>query len=510
MTGVRIRVAAQALATKRGQRYEGFAAARRVWQSVRATDPLRVGLFATTFALIGTMLFQRPVAVVGVGDAELLVRPWDLAWGSFLAFALPLIVRHLRAEGIRALRPPTSAALVFALYAAAAALSLIAFVYEFGTAGFPEATIRAIRFAFVAFAAIVLAWELRPRVQTALIVAVIGVSLVAGVEALYAYFFDVKREIIGNRVVEYDVTRPGGPFGNYHSDGLPDRWWASSGASTTLGFWLGVAIALTGAALLRRLSTGSRPIVRMVPLLSIPPLIGALVVTGSREAWIGGFVVFLFLLILYWRVRKIPVLTLALCTVGAVGVATAVSPGVSGRVLNTFTPGTFEFRTGPEARFHAWQEGLGIAWDRFPIGWGVGAIEEHAQLFGTPTSENLYIQSLVQMGVIGAVLVVAFVVCGLRGPISDLRRNSDDLWSVLRFSVVAVAAVHGVFGYTLADPTVQTLVALALVPSTSRQGPKDEPESRDDIVADRDPPSSPLGVKREGSLRPRSQSDASG
>jgi hypothetical protein len=38
---------------------------------------------------------------------------------------------------------------------------------------------------------------------------------------------------------------------------------------------------------------------------------------------------------------------------------------------------------------NACQDGLAIAWDRFPIGWGIGVIEEHSSLFGTTTSENL-------------------------------------------------------------------------------------------------------------------------
>jgi hypothetical protein len=455
------------------------AAAIRMWRTVRTDDPLRVGLLAATFALVGTVLFQRPIGTVGVGDAELHVRPWDVAWIAFVVFALPLTVRRLRADGPRALRPPNRAALFFAFYAAAAALSLVAFVHEFGGAGFPEAVIRAARFILVAYAALILTWELEGQVQTALIVTIVGVSIVAGVEALYAYVFDVKREVIGNRVLEYGVTRPGGPFGNFRSDGLPDRWWANSGASTTLGFWLSVAIALAGAAVLRP-SAGDR-LSRMLPLLSIPPLVAALVVTGSREAWVGGVFVFLFLVALYWHARKILVLTLVLFVIGSIAAATAISPRVSGRVLNTLIPGTFEFRTGPEARFHAWQDGLAIAWDRFPIGWGIGAVEEHSAVFGTTTSENLYIQSLVQMGVVGAVLIVAFVFYGLWGPICALRWKRDDLWSVLRFSIVAIAALHGVFGYTLADPTVQVLIALALVTSATDR-PEQRPEE-DDVPA---------------------------
>jgi O-antigen ligase len=466
-TVARIREIARAIAT-RSARFGAFGPALRDWRAAVAADPLRVGVIAATFVLVGTMLFQRPIGGVAVGGAELDVRPWDVAWVGFIFFALPLTIRHLRAEGLRALRPPTKAAAVFALYAAAAALSLLAFFHEFGSAGFPEAVIRAARFALVAYAGLVLARELGPRAQTALIVAVVGVSIIAGAEALYAYAFDIKQEIIGSRIVEFRVTRPGGPFGNYRSDGLPDRWWASPGASTTLGFWLCVAIALAGAAILRRSPTLDRPAMRMLALLSMPPLVAALAVTRSREAWIGGLVVLVFLLVLYWRVRKIPALVLVVGAIGSVALAVAISPRVSNRLVDTFTPGTFEFRTGPQARLHAWHEGLAIAWDRFPIGWGIGAVEEHSQLFGTTTSENLYIQSLVQMGVVGALLIVAFVVYGLWEPIRELCLDSTGLWSVLRFSVFAVAATQGVFGYTLADPTVQVLVALALVPPVSR------------------------------------------
>jgi O-Antigen ligase len=465
----RIRVIDFAVARK-SARFGGFGTAVRNWWLVLTADPLRAGVISATFALVGTMLFQRPIGSIPVGGAELDVRPWDVAWFAFVIFALPLTIRHVGAEGLRALRPPTKTAAVFAVYAAAAALSLIAFFHEFGSAGFPEATIRAARFALVAYAGVVLAWELGSRAQTALIVAIVGVSVIAGAEALHAYAFGIKREIIGTRVVEYGVTRPGGPFGNFHSDGLPDRWWASPGASTTLGLWLGVAIALAGAAFLRQRPTADRLTVRMLALLSMPPLIVALALTGSREAWVGGLVVLFFLLVLYWRTRKILVLALILGAIGSVAFTVAVSPMMANRLVSTFTPGTFEFGTGPQARFDAWQEGLAIAWDRFPIGWGIGAVEEHSQVFGTPTSENLYIQSLVQMGAVGGLLIILLVVCGLWEPVRDLCLNSSNLWSVLRFSVIAVAATHGVFGYTLGDPTVQVLVALALVPPASRKG----------------------------------------
>jgi hypothetical protein len=441
-------------------------------RAIRGADPFRLGLHAATLALVLTMLFQRPIGTVDIGDASLLVRPWDVAWITFVIFSLPLTIRHLRIDGLRAFRPPTGVALVFALYAAAAALSLIAFVLEFGSAGFPEAVIRATRFVLVAYAALVLAWELSPRMQIALIIVIVAVSVVAGTEALYAYAFDVKREIIGNRVFEYGVTRPGGPFGNYRSDGSPDRWWANPGGSTTLGLWLGVATALAGATVLRRSSTGSQLFSRLLALVSIPLMIAALAVTASREAWIGGGVVFVFLVVLYWRIRKTLVLTLVLCAAAGIAVATAVSSGVSDRLLNTFTPGTFDFQTGVKARLDAWRDGLAIAWHRFPVGWGIGAVEEHQGRFGRATSESLYIQSLIQMGVIGAVLIVAFVIYGVWSAINPLRQNPNDLWSVLRFSVIALVALDGVFGYTLADPTVQVLVALALVPSARKLNPK--------------------------------------
>jgi hypothetical protein len=480
VTTARIRVAALAIAAGSARGFDQLGTAR-VWKNVRAAGPLRVGVLASTFALLGTMLFQRPIGTVVVGDANLLVRPWDVAWVAFVTFALPLTVRHLRADGLRALWPSTRVALVFALYAAAAALSLIAFVHEFGSAGFPEAAIRAARFLLVAYAALVLTWELRSKTQTALIAVIVAISVVAGAEALYAYAFDVKREMIGNIVVEYGVTRPGGPFGNYRSDGLPDHWWASPGASTTLGLWLGVAVALVGAIVLRR-SSWARIVSPALAILVTPLLIAALAVTGSREAWAGGIALFLFLVVLYWRPRKILVPILLVCAAAGIAIATAISPGVSDRLGNTFTPGSFDFRTGVDARLNAWHHGLAIAWDRFPIGWGIGAIEEHPRLFGTTTSENLYIQSLVQMGVIGAVLIVTFVVFGLWAAIAALRQDANDLWSVLRFSVIAVVAVHGVFGYTLADPTVQVLVALALVPSATRKTPAPPFASDDDVV----------------------------
>jgi O-antigen ligase len=154
----------------------------------------------------------------------------------------------------------------------------------------------------------------------------------------------------------------------------------------------------------------------------------------------------------------------ALCGVLAIVPIVAFSvPSVRSRIDRTFASGTFDFQTGPQARITAW--GLGLRWSResFPAGWGIGAIEEHPNDFGGhATAENVYLQYLAQLGVVGFVALVVMSVQGLRFGMRSAKARPGDGPALYATAFFAALIVHGMFGNTLGDPTIQVLLACAL------------------------------------------------
>jgi O-antigen ligase/polysaccharide polymerase Wzy-like membrane protein len=423
----------------------------------------------TSVLLVASALFQRPIVNLGgAGGSSLLLRPWDVAWVIFLVATAPLLVQRVARDGPAALRPRTSAQRAISLYAGLAVISLVGVALTFGSDGLVQSAIRAGRLVAVIYAAVALSLLATRRLQLVLVAAVVAVAVISGVEALVSFAFDKKQLVSGT---EIGITRPGGPFGNFFADGSPDRWWAARAASTTLGFWLSAAVVIAMSVLLvvRPVERRRRALVLGGAAAALAVVLPTLLATSSREAWLGAIAaVALLCVALSRRIGRARLIAAgAVVAVVAAGAA-ASSQTIRDRITHSFTPGTFSFRSGPQARVGAWKRGAEIAWDRFPVGWGVGGVEEHSSRFGTPTAENAYIQAAVQLGPAGTALVLVLLWSGLTAAMRAVRERPEDVFSVLSLAVFALFAVHGIFGNTFADPTLQVLLVLALTPSFFR------------------------------------------
>jgi len=156
-----------------------------------------------------------------------------------------------------------------------------------------------------------------------------------------------------------------------------------------------------------------------------------------------------------WRVVAISLPLMAIATVLLV-------PSLNARVADTFRPGTFAFESGPQARFDAWGDGLEWTFDRFPIGWGLGEIEENPRYFGSTTAENVFLQVAATVGIAGAVALVLVLLSGIREGRERLRTSDRGASAYFPFAFFVAFAVHGMFGNSLGDPSAQILLGLAM------------------------------------------------
>jgi drug/metabolite transporter (DMT)-like permease len=99
---------------------------------------------------------------------------------------------------------------------------------------------------------------------------------------------------------------------------------------------------------------------------------------------------------------------------------------------------------------------------RFPIGWGIGGVEEHPQRFGRTTAENVVIQAWMQTGLFGVVLLLSWFWSAIWLGGRYLRRDRTDFVALFAVGVMLSVVAQGIFGYSLGDPTVQVLVAIAM------------------------------------------------
>ena len=418
----------------------------------------REPVLACALLLIATMLVQRPLLEVRGSGASLLIRSWDLAWLLLAVVALPMLVAR-RAEVRAAVWPPRGSALaLYALFAALAVVSLSWELATFGADGFVAAAVRAGRMAMVAVLAVALLLVWSARVARILAVAIVAASVVAALLAVGAWLLDSAPGTGAG------VTRAGGPFGNAYADGTRDRWWAAPAASTNLGFWLGVSIALLAGGLAA--ARGRR---RLLLGAALVPALAGLIATHSRESFVATAFGLAVLAVALSRQGVLPRLRLLVpAAVIAVAVALVAIPSLRERVLDSFRPGTFAYGTGPAARLDAWEDGLRIGTRRAPVGWGVGGVEEHPERFGRGTVENVFLQAYVQTGVAGALLLLAAVLTGLLGSLRALR--GDRAGPLLGVAVFGVLLAHGMFGNTIGDPTVQVLLACGLAAAAAGRG----------------------------------------
>lgn len=416
--------------------------------------------------LLATVLVQRPLFAVEWGSTYL-IRPWDIAWALFVVVTVPVLLvdgvdlRSWRQD----LRTPLG---LFSLFALLSVPSLAVTAATFGSSHFGDAAIRAGRFLGTAFVGFVLARYLLPTRRRALIVFVIGLSAVAGIWAFFAWIGVHTTVVLPTGPHELDISRAGGPFGNFFADPagtgeLADHWWAGLAAANDLGFWLAIAVGPACVLALLEWSGRRRPRPLALVGAAMVALVLGLAATHSREAWLAAFIG-LGVSLWFQRARfqkrwtRVVVVTAPVLVVSLL----LVVPSLRMRFFESFQPGTFSFETGPRARFDSWLDGLRWGWDRFPIGWGVGGIEEHSELFGHQSAENVFIQAWASMGVAGAALLIASCVVAVKTSAAALRRRPSNLAASFALSFFVVFVVHGMFGNTLTDPTIEILLGFAL------------------------------------------------
>jgi O-antigen ligase len=416
-------------------------------------------LFVAVVCLATTMLIQAPLVEMDAGVGSHLVRSWDLVSLGIGGLAAWWLVRtnvtlvELR-DGL------TREYLLFALWVLISVSSLVLTWATFGSDGLLDSLVRGLRLVGVLVLAIIVSRVAKRDRGEQLVLALLIVAAAGATAAAWAWLTHEKT--VAGEVLA--VTRAGGPFGNYFADGVPDRWWAGPAGPNNLGLWLAVAVptlivgAPRAAAVMRRRALGW-----VVIAFGLLVLVLGLAATHSRESWFATAVGLAVLVIARPNRprRRWQLLGLAAGLVIAITVLAAV-PSIRGRITDTFTPGTFSYETGPRARLDAWGDGLHWGWERFPIGWGLGAMEEHPGTFGRPTAENVYLQSFVATGVLGLLLLVAACALAVVVALQRYRTNPNDLAVVFPAAFFTVFSVHGFFGNSLPDPTVETLFGCAL------------------------------------------------
>lgn len=150
-------------------------------------------------------------------------------------------------------------------------------------------------------------------------------------------------------------------------------------------------------------------------LLLLGVVLAGLVATHSRESWLacGAATVVVLCLQLSGGRRRLWRLVAVALPAMVIAIVLLV-PSLNARVADTFRPGTFAYQSGPQARIDAWRDGIDWTLQRFPIGWGLGEIEENPRYFGSTTAENVFLQ-------VAATVGVADVLLPRRG--SDRRRS---------------------------------------------------------------------------------------
>jgi hypothetical protein len=421
--------------------------------------------------LLATVLVQRPLLQIEGAGGTFLVRSWDIMWVLFGIGAIVVVaadridIRATLSALRRGIRTPLG---VFSLFAAASIPSLAVTYATFGSSHFGDSVIRAGRFVGVAFVGVVLAVYMTPRVRHALVVLVIGLSAVAGLWAFLAWTTLTRVLPTPSGRLEFGITRGAGPFGNYFGDypgqgSTRDHWWVGAAGANDLGFWLAVCVgpALVIAAF--EWSGARRRWVLALAAVALACLGLGLAATHSRESWFAALIG--LATIIWYQRSSFEGRRLRVALVGALGMGAALFllvPSLRTRLFESFQPGTFGFETGPVARFHSWVDGLQWGWDRFPIGWGVGGIEEHPELFGHQSAENVFIQAWASMGVVGAALLIACCVLAVRSSARAVQRGPSDLSANFSLAFFAVFVAHGMLGNTIAEPTIEALLGLAL------------------------------------------------
>jgi hypothetical protein len=414
--------------------------------------------------LLGTALFQAPLLdLTVVGDAGLLVRAWDVAWAAFAVVAVVGIGARIAAEGRRLTLPRRRTPIVlFALLALTGLLSLAPSVVTFGSDGLLEAVIRVGRFASAALLGLLAWWYLDERRRSVVVGAFAVVAAIAGVMAFAAWQNEKKPVYEAGRTVQYGTVRAGGPFGNFYSDARPQQWWAHRAGPNNYGFWAAIALTTGTGILVAGGRWRRRRRALALAIVVMASAVAGLLATHSRESLIAAVAGCIGIVLLSPSPSRRVKIGLGLAIPLAALVLVASTPSLRERTVDSFVPGTFAYTTGPEARFSAWKGGLEFGFERFPVGWGIGAMDEHPNSFGRSSPENMFLQAFVELGLLGPLLLLGICLYGIRQSVEALRANPAGLSPKFACAVFLVLSIHGTFGNTLGDPSNQIVIACAL------------------------------------------------
>lgn len=425
------------------------------------------GLLAIIIGLsIFTFLFQAPFTDFNQGDSNTLVRWWDVAYLLILLTGAFYAIRHrsIPRATLRRLIDPKDPLFWAIVLTAFAALSLRWAWIDFGSSGFVAEAMRVARLGVAIVVALLLRYGFRdPKFKSVGPISIIVFSTITAYWAWAAWLILEDQRPIPPQtgVGDFGVTRAGGPYGNFFANGLSDHSWASPAAANIAGFFIAVAFAV---ALVWGVRTWHARKHReaIVWTLATVVLLGGLIATHSRESIVAALAA---TLVLGGAASRRTGWKPALAAIGMAALAMLLIvlfvPSFGDRFLESFKPGSFEYRTGPEARLDAWWNGLEWGARRFPIGYGIGVIEEHPGTFGGATSENVFIQTWAQVGLLGLLSLVAVVATAIYNTAIAVRRNAT-LPVAFSLSFFTAFLVHGQLGNTLWDPTLLIGFGVAL------------------------------------------------
>ena len=428
-------------------------------------------VIGATILLVLVTLDQAPLVDVVEGVSRFHVRPIDLAWVVFLAVALPRVAEGrwtwIRSINLRASRP----ILILALYCAWALLSLVWFRWHFGGNGFGRAAFNTARYLPLPILALTSA-HMSSKEIGVIVAAVMAVASISAIWAAITWLTEVQSAHIGGHTYLYGVTRAAGPFGTAFSNGKNEDWWSGPGASNTLGYWLAVG-STAGTAFAAGLLKEPFALRMRWRVIAGGAIVGAcgagLLATHSRESWVAA--VFACVVLLGAHRQKLSRRTQRVLLIGIPGllvVLLVTVPSVLSRVTESAQPGSFAYNSGPVARVHAWGSGIRWGLEQFPLGWGQFGVSEHVVRFGQAAAENMFIQAWAELGLVGvAALGILCAMVGRRS-LRGLGGPPDrTVAAVLGFAVFVPLCIHGMFGNTIGDPSVQILVAVAAGVSAS-------------------------------------------
>jgi putative inorganic carbon (hco3(-)) transporter len=184
------------------------------------------------------------------------------------------------------------------------------------------------------------------------------------------------------------------------------------------------AIVLTIVPLLHYLTAGNVK-GRLIYMAAMPPLLWALILTGSRSGMLGLGAIALQV---WWKSRQKIMLT-ATVVAAVIIVLPYLDANLSDRYRSIFDSNTRNATTSHD-RMEGLKMNLNVAMRRPLFGYGLGTSKEANWNYGATDlpAHNLYLEALQEVGIFGTVIfiaVVGSVVMGLRRIADALRRATS-------------------------------------------------------------------------------------